>query len=428
MRIASTGCAMALAGLAMGSLANVTEAGHHSEDSRPSIVDIATGNDNFQTLETALLTAELVEALSGEGPFTVFAPTNAAFGKLNQRALKNTLQPDSRDRLTSILTYHVVPGRLTASDLAERSFVTTLDGERLAISFDGSLKLNDSRVLTANVEASNGIIHAIDTVLIPERQNIAEVAQNAGFETLIAAAKAANLVGPLTGNSDLTVFAPTDEAFAKLGKDKIAELLKPENRETLATILKYHIVEGRAYASDVVGGVAPITLAGKPIGVTGASGSLQVNTVDIIKADVNASNGVIHVIDQVLIPPGLGSESKKKSKDMSRSASNDHSGENSREMKTPDINPAEVIELAIERGAPLFNDGQQAACAAIYEVAATSLLAWNGLNWEAENALGKGLWNARRAHSASDRAWILRRALDEAYETLTNRGPQASRH
>lgn len=136
-----------------------------------------------------------------------------------------------------------------------------------------------------------------------QAQNIVEVAQSAGnFKTLIAAAKAAGLVEPLVGKGPLTVLAPTDEAFAKLG-DAIPELLRPENKDALARILKYHVIAGSVKAADALKAGSAPTLMGQEVSFALNGGRLRINgEVNVIANDVMASNGVIHIIDQVLIP------------------------------------------------------------------------------------------------------------------------------
>lgn len=138
-----------------------------SQARKQTIVDIAVENNAFDTLETALKAAELVEVLSGEGPFTVFAPIDQAFAKLPAGTLQNLLQ--DKQQLGDILKYHVVKGRIDAAKLSGMQTVTTLQGKELTIQRapDGSLMVNNARVIQANVEASNGIIHVIDTVLLP---------------------------------------------------------------------------------------------------------------------------------------------------------------------------------------------------------------------------------------------------------------------
>jgi uncharacterized surface protein with fasciclin (FAS1) repeats len=137
--------------------------------SAKDIVDVAAGNPNFKTLVAAVKAADLVDTLKGKGPFTVFAPTNAAFAKLPKGTLKSLLLPENKKKLVAILTYHVVPGKITAASLAgKRTTAKTAQGGSLHIDGRHGVKVNTSRVTTADVDASNGVIHAIDKVLLPK--------------------------------------------------------------------------------------------------------------------------------------------------------------------------------------------------------------------------------------------------------------------
>jgi len=131
------------------------------------IVDTALSAGNFSTLAAALRAAGLIEALKSEGPFTVFAPTDDAFAKISPETLSELLQPENKEKLTAILTYHVVPGRVTAHEVANLNSATTLQGQTVKISKQDGVKINDAKVITPDVEATNGIIHVIDTVLMP---------------------------------------------------------------------------------------------------------------------------------------------------------------------------------------------------------------------------------------------------------------------
>ena len=131
------------------------------------IVDTALSAGNFSTLAAALGAAGLLEALKSEGPFTVFAPTDHAFAKIPPQTLSELLQPENREKLTAILNYHVVPGRVTAHDVANSDSATTLQGQTLNISKQDGVKINDAKLIAPDVEATNGIIHVIDSVLMP---------------------------------------------------------------------------------------------------------------------------------------------------------------------------------------------------------------------------------------------------------------------
>lgn len=145
-------------------------AGNHAEkdDAKADIVDTAVAAGQFTTLATALDAAGLVETLKGEGPFTVFAPTDAAFAKLPAGTLDSLLLPENRDQLVAVLTYHVVPGKVMASDVVKIAAATTVQGSDVAISVaDGKVRINDATVVATDVAASNGVIHVIDTVILP---------------------------------------------------------------------------------------------------------------------------------------------------------------------------------------------------------------------------------------------------------------------
>ncbi|MCU0634243.1 MAG: fasciclin domain-containing protein [Gemmatimonadaceae bacterium] len=224
---------------------------------------------------------------------------------------------------------------------------------------------------------------------------IPQVARTAGqFATLLAAVDAAGLTETLLGRGPFTLFAPTDDAFRRLPAGTVDDLLKPENREKLRTILTYHVVGGRVAAAQARTLTSAATVAGPRVQISEQNGELRINDATVRIADVPASNGVVHVIDRVLLPPAT----------MSRA-----SGATGTTRTALD-----VVDTAIDRGVPLFNDGQPAATAAIYEVAATGLLALGDV---VPADARRSLRDALRVHStvsATDRAWTLRRALDEA--------------
>lgn len=275
-----------------------------------SIVDIAVGNPDFSTLVAAVKAAGLVETLAGKGPFTVFAPTNAAFAKLPKETVESLLKPENKDKLIAVLTYHVVPGKVMASDVVKVTEAKTVQGQAVKVAVvDGKVKLNgSSTVVKTDIGASNGVIHVIDTVILPPEgsgKTIAEIAiENKDFSTLVAAVKAAGLVETLQGKGPFTVFAPTNAAFEKLPKEVVADLLKPENKDKLAAILTYHVVPGKVMAADVVKTKAAKSVQGQAIEIAVDGGKVKLNgSSNVIKTDIEGSNGVIHVIDTVILPP-----------------------------------------------------------------------------------------------------------------------------
>ncbi len=290
-----------------------------------TIVEVASGNDDFSTLVAAVTAADLVETLSGEGPFTVFAPTNAAFEALPAGTVDTLLEPENKDQLAGILTYHVVAGEVMASDLSDGQEVETVQGGILTVGIDGDkVTLTDENDATVNIvdtdiEASNGVIHVIDGVVTPMAADaeggdeaaagtIVEVASgNDDFSTLVAAVTAAGLVETLSGDGPFTVFAPANSAFEALPAGTVDTLLKPENKATLTGILTYHVVAGKVMAADlsdgqkvatVQGGELTVGIDGDKVTLTDATGA----TVNVVDTDIEASNGVIHVIDGVVMP------------------------------------------------------------------------------------------------------------------------------
>lgn len=274
-----------------------------------NIVEIAASDERFSTLVAALTKAGLVETLSGPGPFTVFAPTNDAFAALladlgiTAEELLNS--PD----LASILTYHVVAGKVTAADVVQLDKATTVNGKDITIEVvDGNVILNGSiKVIITDILASNGVIHVIDGVLLPPadpQPSIVDIAVgNPDFSTLVAALQKAELVEALSGEGPFTVFAPNNAAFEKLAASlhlEVADLLELPN---LADILLYHVASGAVNAEEAVELGSIETLQGASVQVSVQDGDVFINHSKVISADIEASNGIIHVIDTVLMPP-----------------------------------------------------------------------------------------------------------------------------
>ena len=274
------------------------------------IVDTAVADGRFTTLVAAVEAAGLVETLKGEGPFTVFAPTDDAFAALPEGTLESLLLPENKQQLTDILLYHVVPGKVMAADVTGLTSAATVLGKDIAIKVDmGNVYINEAKVIITDIETSNGVIHVIDAVILPPAEEasntIVDIAVADGrFTTLVAAVEAAGLVETLSGEGPFTVFAPTDDAFAALPAGTLESLLLPENKQALTDILLYHVVSGKVMAADVVSLTSAPTVLGKDITITVKDGKVFLNdTVEVIITDIEASNGVIHVIDAVLLPP-----------------------------------------------------------------------------------------------------------------------------
>ncbi len=296
-----------------------------------TIVENASNASNVTTLVAAVKAAGLVDTLNGAGPFTVFAPTNDAFNKLPAGTVDTLLKPENKAMLTTVLTYHVVPGRYLAKDITNGMTLKTVQGETLTFKVEnGKVWINGvAMVQTADVISKNGVTHVIDTVLTPAADamsmnsgdlmkdgvmvggalmvpslDIVDNAVNASnVTTVVAAVKAAGLVTTLKGKGPFTVFAPTNDAFNKLPTGTVDTLLKPENKSQLVKILTYHVVAGRYLAKDLKDGMTLKTVEGETIKFSMKDGKVWVNGSAMVETpDVISKNGVTHVIDGVLLP------------------------------------------------------------------------------------------------------------------------------
>ncbi len=349
------------------------------------LVAAAMAADDLQTLVRAVQAAELVDVLQSPGPFTVFAPTDAAFADLPAAKREQLLQDP--DRLKAVLLHHVVSGRLYADEVVQRTDAQTALGQALRFEVSDQVRVNGAAIIQADIAADNGIIHVIDRVLLPER-DIVEVAREAGnFRSLLMALEVTGMTQTLRESGPFTVFAPTDGAFEQLPRGVVDALLQDTDR--LSAVLSYHVVAGQIPAAELAQRRELKTVGGQPVEIDGAA-EITVAGAALGRTDIPATNGIIHVIDTVLLPPGMAID-----------------------------NPGDPIErsiaLAIELGAPLFNDGSPEACLAVYEVTAATLLELGGgqLAGPARKRLEDGLNAARRADNARSGAWALRRAFDD---------------
>jgi transforming growth factor-beta-induced protein len=296
-----------------GAVRTTTCAQH--QPAKPDIVDTAVSAGSFKTLVAAVKAAGLVETLQGPGPFTVFAPTDEAFAALPKGTVESLLKPENKEKLVAILTYHVVSGRVLAADVVKLPSAETVQGQRVSIKVgDSGVFVDGAKVVKTDIEASNGIIHVIDSVLIPGEKKktgskptaaadiVATAIEAGSFKTLVAAVKAAGLVETLQGPGPFTVFAPTDEAFAALPKGTVESLLKPENKQKLVAILTYHVVPGRVLAADVVKLPSAETVQGQRVSIKVGDSGVFVDGAKVVKTDIVTSNGIIHVIDAVILP------------------------------------------------------------------------------------------------------------------------------
>ncbi|MHC4816670.1 MAG: fasciclin domain-containing protein [Planctomycetota bacterium] len=297
-RISLLGAA-ALMSAAPITLAGEELAGTHTTRSK-DIVDTAAAAGTFATLLKAAQAAGLVETLKSDGPLTVFAPNDEAFAKLPAGTVEALLK--DKEKLRAILTYHVVSGKVPASKVVGMRWAQTVQGQSLIVRAgkDG-VSIDGAKVITADIPASNGIIHVIDRVVIP-REDIVDTAVQAGsFKTLVTAVKAAELVETLKGKGPFTVFAPTDAAFGELPEGTLSALIK--DKPKLRAILTYHVVAGRVLADEIPNGITEVaTAGGGKLRITRDENGVQINGANVIKTDIITGNGVIHVIDGVLLP------------------------------------------------------------------------------------------------------------------------------
>merc|ERR1712238_291027 len=276
-----------------------------------TIPETAEQDADLATLVTALQTAGLVDTLAGTGPFTVFAPTNEAFGELPKAELTYLLA--NKTALIKVLEYHVASGSVLSTDLSNGEKIKTLEGEDVTVtisktSSSTTVKINDATVATANVKASNGVVHIIDKVLVPPSfaaPTILELAAAANLSTSVAAVTAAKLGATLSGAGPFTVFAPTNEAFAALPDGVLTALLKPANIADLVKVLEYHVVSSEVLKIDLKNGQEVKTLEGQNVSITIAGSNVAINSAKVTEPNVLAVNGVVHVIDAVLLPTGF---------------------------------------------------------------------------------------------------------------------------
>jgi uncharacterized surface protein with fasciclin (FAS1) repeats len=268
-----------------------------------TVVDVIVNSPNHQTLEAAVIAADLADVLSGEGPFTVFAPTDAAFAALPAGTIEALLADPSGD-LTDILKYHVLAGKVMSTGLSNGMTATTLLGKDVTVTInDDGVFINDAEVTFADIVTDNGVVHVIDAVLVPARITVVDVVVNSDVHTILeAAVVAAGLAEALSGDGPFTVFAPTDAAFAALPAGTIEALLADPSG-LLKQILLYHVVGANVMSTDLSDGMKATTLLGEDITISFREDGIYINDAKVTIADIEADNGVVHVIDAIILPP-----------------------------------------------------------------------------------------------------------------------------
>ena len=250
----------------------------------------------FTQLAGMAVNAGLVETLRG-GPFTVFAPTDAAFGKLPLDVLHAV--EDNAEMVKSVLLHHVVPGTITPEQMAAGE-LTSAAGTTLTVTESDGMFYIDGNAIGAGVEATNGYVYVMGDVLVPALGDIIDVATTLpGFETLAALVTQADLIDTLKGEGPFTVFAPVDDAFDALDPATLDAVLA--DPELLATVLTYHVIAGKLTTDQLVEGTIT-TVAGVDLTVTKVDGVTYIDGNPILVQNVQATNGVIHVLGAVLVP------------------------------------------------------------------------------------------------------------------------------
>ena len=263
-----------------------------------TVVELATGTSSLSTLVSALQAADLVSALEVDGPITVFAPSNDAFDAVQDDLLAAILDDD--DTLEDLLTYHVVSGEFRAEDLTDGQTLTALNGDELTVTIeDGDVFVEGVKVGTANVAASNGVVHIMEGVLLTP-VDIVDAAGLLGLSSLASALTTAGLVDDLQADGPFTVFAPTNAALEASAAGGLTT-------SQLTNVLLYHVASGAVLSSDREDNqTIPTLLTDQTIGIDIDGSTITIDGDDangtVTLADIVVGNGVIHVIDGVLLP------------------------------------------------------------------------------------------------------------------------------
>jgi len=268
-----------------------------------SVYDIVVDSEDHNTLEAAINAAGLDETLDGPGTFTLFAPTDAAFDALPAN-LVNALLTDPEGLLSDVLLKHAVGSIAISDDLTDGQMIETLLGENVTVSLSGGVFINGAEVTVADIPSINGVVHVIDAVLIPENASVFDIVANSeDHTTLETAIVAAELDGTLSDPGAYTLFAPTDAAFEALPAG-VLDLLLADPTGALADVLLYHAADEIVISDDLSDGLAITTINGEDVTVTIDGEDVLINDALVTVADLPATNGVVHVIDAVLVPSG----------------------------------------------------------------------------------------------------------------------------
>lgn len=299
--------------LALAATTSLLAACGGGDDHPATTLAVAQSDSRFSILVEAVNAAGLADTLAGPGPVTVFAPTNDAFAALlTELGVSKDALLANKPLLTAVLTYHVLPAKVERAQVPLGQPVTSAQGGIFKVDAVGqNLVITDGRNRTAtitatDIQAGNGVVHVIDRVILPADKTIVQTAQAlAPFSILVEAVVAADLAGALSGTGPFTVFAPTNDAFAALlaelgiGKDALLA-----DKALLTKVLTYHVVPARVLKAQVPVGTPITSLQGETftIDATLAITDQRGRKAGIVSTDVLASNGVIHVVDKVILP------------------------------------------------------------------------------------------------------------------------------
>lgn len=370
----------------------------------PSDADFA---QDFPTLTRLVGALDLDTALvERNGRFTLLAPTDAAFEALPGDLFMELARPENADLLRSILLHHVMPERVTAAEAMELVVASSLEGTALSFRKEGSgLTIDGASVIATDLSFADGVAHVLDEVLIPSSVE-AEIAarldlreSGIGDATMVfALVETAELGSALADMERYTLFAPTDEAFAALPAETLEALTRPENRDALRQVLLNHVVAEpitafAALQATVEQEVILATLSEGSITVASEGNELRIDGANVTRADILLDNGVVHLVDQVLVPDGLV---------LAEAPRTQVDGEAVRMF---------LVET-VKRGASDFNSGDVEACASSYRTALEGLLMLQQVEDKGLVADIEGALDRAQDQGAREAAWTLRRAID----------------
>ncbi|MEO0660179.1 MAG: fasciclin domain-containing protein [Planctomycetota bacterium] len=274
----------------------------------PTLAERVRSSPQHTTLARLLAEADLLEPLGEKGATTLFAPTDAAFQKLERErrgALRELSKKENRARLVRLLSQHVVDGKLAAADVAKLKHATTLSGQRIDVTVERGrgLRVDGAKLERADVVCANGVLHVVDTLLVPEQRGLVGTLRATGKHgVFLSLVEAAGLTDVLEDEGPFTLFAPTDVAFAAMPEGTVDRLRQPGSRAVVASLVRNHMLAGRVYADQAAELEKVRTLAERDLPIEFDERRALVKGVRVVRTDGEAANGVAHVIDTLLLP------------------------------------------------------------------------------------------------------------------------------